>query len=459
MCRWALPVLLAALATAAPALAQDRASDRSSVAKANDDAIKSGDALPAEHALGDWGGLRTRLTGEGVDLQPSYIAEIAGVVSGGKRHGTDYAHELKLRADIDLETLAGWKGWSLHGTLLERAGRNASADYLGDDLDQVQEIYGATDHAVAHLGYFYLEHVSGDKVSVDAKFGRLPVGLDFAASPLYCGFLSLGLCPEPRGLTINGSFSTDPSATWGGRVKVAPQGFYVMGGVYQVRPRYGGPSGFDWGFSNTSGAIVPLEVGWTPRPGAQQLQGHYKLGVAYDTSDYPDLLPDGPTHHQHLSYYALFDQMLARTGSSSSGTDGLILLGGWSHADRATSIFRDFAFLGLAANGVIRSRPNDSIQFLVTRGWISRRLTEAQQLAEASGEPLPTGFPPAPGGFGPTPIAPGIQTGETVYEVNYKLHAADGVILTPDLQYVEHPGAARSIPDALVLGGRIEVDF
>ena len=454
---WALAIPVAIMCTGLPAFAQDPPGGQSSVAKADANAVKSGDALQAEHSLGNWGGLWTRLTDDGIDLRPSYLAEIAGVVSGGKRHGIDYAHQLKLRADIDLETLAGWKGWSLHGSLLERAGRNASADYLGDDLDQVQEIYGATDHAVAHLGYFYLEHVSGDEVSVDAKAGRLPVGLDFAASPLYCGFLSLGLCPEPRGLTINGSFSTDPSSTWGARVKVAPKGFYLMGGIYQVRPRYGGPSGFDWGFSNTSGAVVPVELGWTPQTGSGQLQGHYKLGIAYDTSDYPDLLSGRSKHHHRLSYYALFDQMLVRTGRN--GTDGLILLGGWSHADRATSIFRDFAFVGLAANGIVHSRPHDSIQVLVTRGWVSHRLTEAQQLADASGQPLPTGFPPAPGGFGPVPTAPGIQTDETIYEVNYKLHAADGVILTPDLQYVEHPGATRSIPDGVVLGGRIELDF
>jgi len=60
---------------------------------------------------------------------------------------------------------------------------------------------------------------------------------------------------------------------------------------------------------------------------------------------------------------------------------------------------------------------------------ISHRLTKTQQLTDAADEPPPTGFPPAPGGFGPTPTAPAIR------------------------------GAARSIPDALVPGDRIEVDF
>lgn len=444
----------AALLTGTPAWAQGQQGGQSSVAKAQQAAIRSGDLAPKEHALGDWS---ARLKDEGIDLTPSYLAEIADVASGGQRQGMDYAHQIKLQADIDLETLAGWKGWSLHGTLLERAGRNASADYLGDDLVQVQEIYGATDHAAAHLGYFYLEHVSGDAVSIDAKAGRLPVGLDFAASPLYCGYLSLGLCPEPRGLTINGSFSTDPSATWGARVKIGPKHFYAMAGVYQVRPRYGGPSGFDWGFSHTSGAIVPVELGWAPRFGAAGLQGHYKLGLAYDTSDYPAITPGGPMRHHKLSYYVLADQMIARTGPN--GTDGLILLAGWSHADPATSIFRDFAFAGVTAKGVIPSRPDDSIRVLAARGWVSHALTDAQRVALAAGEPLPTGFPPAPGGFGPTPVAPGVQTRETIFEVNYSLHAAKGVILTPDLQYIERPGGVDAIPNALVLGGRVEVDF
>ncbi|HET8613402.1 MAG TPA: hypothetical protein VFL92_11615, partial [Sphingomonas sp.] len=113
--RFAAYAATAALFATAPAWAQSGDGGQSSVAKAQQAAIRSGDAAPKEHALGDW---ISGLKGKGIDLTPSYLAEIADVASGGQRQGVDYAHQIKLQADIDLETLAGWKGWSLHGTLL-----------------------------------------------------------------------------------------------------------------------------------------------------------------------------------------------------------------------------------------------------------------------------------------------------------------------------------------------------
>ena len=423
----------------------------------NSNAVQSGDMLNPEHALGDWGGFRSRLSDSGVDLAVDYTAEIADVTSGGQRHGLDYAHQIRLEATVDGERLLGWRGWSLHARLLQRAGRNASADYLGDDLDQIQEIYGSTGHAAAHLGQFYLEHSAGDDVTLDEHFGRISAGIDFAASPIYCRFITLGICPQPRGLSLASGFTIDPSATWGGRIKAATPFLYLQAGTYQVRPRFGGPSGFDWGFSNTAGVLLPLEAGWTPRLGPNELQGHYKVGVTYDSSDYQDVNPAGPTHPRHIQLYALFDQMLMRTGKS--GLDGVFVFGGWTHGDPSTSIFGDYVFAGLSATGLIASRSVDTMQMLVSHGVISKALTNAQRAAIAAGETLPTGFPAAPGGFLAAASAPGVQTNETIIEINYGLHAHDGVVLTPDIQFVGRPGGARTIPDALVLAARVELDF
>ncbi|MGI4877089.1 MAG: carbohydrate porin [Janthinobacterium lividum] len=456
---WAAGALASVVAVlASPALAQSQTQPTSDAsAKAGEATIASGDALPTEHLFGDWGGARTRLTDAGIDLKASYLSETAGVVSGGQRRGTDYADQVKLQVDIDLAALAGWTGWSLHGTLLSRHGRSASVDYLGDDLDAVQEIYGATGNAQAHLGQFYLEHTGSGRFALDVKAGRLPVGADFNTSPLFCGFLSLGLCPQPRGQSIDGAFSVDPSSTWGGRVKTGTKEITFMAGAYQVRPRYGGPSGFDWGFSHTTGVEVPIEADWTPRFGASELQGHYKVGVTYDSSDRVDLTPGVPIHHHSFSAYASIDQMVIRTGKN--GTDGVMLLGGWTHADPDMAIFRDFGFAAVVGRGVIPSRPSDTIEALVTHGWISHALTETQRNALAQAAALPTGYPPAPGSFAGPATAPGVQTDTTVYEVNYGLHAARGVILTPDLQYVVHPGATGAVRNALVLAGRVELDF
>ena len=442
-----------ALAFSNPALAQSDA--RSATARASQQQVDTGDAVQPEHALGDWGGLRTRLTDRGIDLAPGYLAEIADVASGGQRHGLDYAHQIKLQADIDGGKLMGLEGFSLHTVLVNRAGRNASADYLDDDLFEVQEIYGGTARAALHLVYLYAEQLlAGGKL--DLKAGRMDVGQDFAASPLYCQFLSLGLCPQPRSLTLDSGFTIYPNSTWAARARTQAGTFYAAAGVYQARPRYGGPSGFDWGFSHTTGVELPAEIGWEPRFGGNKLQGHYKAGIAVNTSDTPDPLTMANQGHR-TSWYLLADQMIARTGKS--GTDGVILLAGWAHADPDTAVLSDFALGGVTARGIIPGRPGDTVEALVSHGSVSGRITAAQRLAAAQGKPLPSGFPAAPGSFGAAAVPPGIQTGEWTIEANYGFKARPGVTIVPDIQFVGRPAAVKSIPDALVLAGRLEVNF
>ena len=436
----------------APALAQSDAASAS--ARAGAEQVRVGDAITPEHAAGDWGGVRTKLVDRGIDVQFGYLTEVAGIASGGLRKGVDYAHQIKLQADLDGGPLIGADGIGFHVAIINREGRSASADYLGDDIFQVQEIYGGTGNADLHLSFLYAEYGGH---GIDVKAGRMAVGQDFATSPLYCQFLSLGLCPQPRALSLNATFSVVPSATWAARVRGQSGALYLAAGAYQARPRFGGPSGFDFGFSHTTGLVVPIEAGWEPRFGQAELQGHYKAGLVVDSSNYPDLLPGEPRHGRRLSWYLLADQMLVRTGKT--GTDGVMLLVDWSHSAADTSVLRDFAFAGVAARGLFHKRPGDVINILFGHAGISGKLTAIQRASEDAGQPLPTGFPPAPGSFAGPAMAPGVQTSHDFVEVNYGFKLTTGVTLLPDVQYLWRPAAARAVPDALVLAGRLEINF
>nr|WP_260923079.1 carbohydrate porin [Novosphingobium sp. 9] len=287
--------LVAATLVASPALAQEQQQtpESDATAAAGEAAVQSGDANAGGHLLGDWGGVRTDLSDKGIDISAGYLSETGSVVSGGLKHGTAYADQLKLQADIDLQKLVNLRGWSIHGQLVSRHGVSASAKYLGDDLGAVQEIYGATGNADIHLGHLYLEHIaSGGGFTLDEKIGRIPVGEDFNTSPLYCGFLSLGICPQPRGQSIDQSYSLNPSATWGGRIKAATANWYVQAGAYQIRPRYGGPDGFDWGWSHTIGTEIPIEAGWTPRFGPMRFRATTSWAEPTIPATVPTCAPD-----------------------------------------------------------------------------------------------------------------------------------------------------------------------
>jgi len=438
-----LPLWLALVA--APAPAQD------SVGKA----VKpKNDAPDKQHLLGDWGGVRTRLHDRGIDLTIGYIGETAAVISGGKRHGLDYAQQLELQADLDWAKIAGLKGFKTHTIFVNRAGRSAAHDYAGDYLFQIESIYGGTHHAPIHLVEFWGEQKIG---SADFAAGRLAVGEDFATSPLYCEFMSTTVCGYPHSLPAKTGFTAFPNSTWGARLRLHMGGrIYLQAGAYQVRPKLGGRSGFDWGFSGTTGTYLPVEVGWEPTFGSAGLPGHYKAGFALDTSDRPDTAFDDAgrpfaishappaTHRSRHSWYLLGDQMVARHGNG--GSNGLIVLGGYVRSAPATSQLSDFWFVGVVDQGVIGARPNDTIGFMLSYVKASDGVGLTQMLEERQGLPL-------------TPPAPGPQSHELVIEARYGATLAPGLKLMPDLQYLIRPSASGRIDNALAFALRATATF
>ena len=428
-------------------------------------AVILGDQLPTEHLTGEWGGMRTSLAGRGIDLGFVYESQTAGVVSGGLRRGVDYTQSVDVAADVDWAKLVGLRGLSTHIGLVERAGRNASRDYVGEQVNQVQQLYGGGGDVLTHLVYLYAEQKLLDS-TLNVKAGRLYVNRDFATSPIYCEFLSLSFCPGPRPLVLQDSFTVFPNSTWGGRVQGSPMpSVYLEAGAYQVRPQFGGRSGLNWSLNGTTGVSVPVELGWEPRFGGDQLQGHYKVGGLYDTSAYPDLSAGqygsllmrssdtgniGRRQGQAMAY-TLVDQMILRTGPN--GTDGVIAFAGYAYADPRTAAIGQEAFGGIYARGVIPARPGDSIG--VSASWFeaSRYLTATQKLQRSLGKPVSAGLG--------TSILPSgdVQGHEIVLEARYAAKLSTGILLTSDLQYVIRPNETAQRRSAAVAGLQVLLDF
>ncbi|MBI1360581.1 MAG: hypothetical protein GC155_09920 [Alphaproteobacteria bacterium] len=414
------------------------------------------EAPQPQHLLGDWGGFRSGLHDDGIDLSAAYTGQGAYNVSGGMDTGAAYAQQLQLGVDIDWKKLAGLNGFSTHAVFINRAGNNVSTDYVGDNLIQAQSIYGGAGDVLVHLVDVY-----GDlklaKGRIDIAAGRLPVGEDYATSPLYCQFLNTAVCGYPNAIAAKAGFSTFPNSTWGARVRVATaKHLYVQAGAYEVRPRAGGRSGFDWGWSGTTGTYYPVEVGYEPVFGPNMLEGHYKAGFAHDTSDYPDLYRDqngdpfaatGLPQLQHGgrdSTYVLADQMIVRNAAGPER--GLIVTGGYVWSDKATSQLSRFFFLGLTDKGFLASRPDDVLGIVFAKESISGSVTATQQIQATMNQPL-------------LMDAPGVQSEETVIEAHYDWAAHPGLTLTPDIQYIMHPGGAETYPDAVVIGAQLAADF
>ena len=102
-----------------------------------------GSPVGSDHLFGDGGGLRPRLESRGIDINLDYLTENGGNITGGRRETFATDGQIGLEVNLDLDRLLGWKGAAFHSIIVNREGRNLSADSIGDDLATVQEIYGA----------------------------------------------------------------------------------------------------------------------------------------------------------------------------------------------------------------------------------------------------------------------------------------------------------------------------
>ncbi len=396
---------------------------------------------------GDWGGTRTQLQNDGITLRAHWTTESAGNLSGGHRQTARYTQQLDAGADFDLDKLWGVPNAKIQFTVTERDGRSLSNEALGNQFS-VQELYGAGQNfRLAELNWQqdFLDH------RLFMQLGWSPVGDDFARLPAFCSFQNGIICGHANAMTTNSGAHNYPVAQWGGRVKWhATPNFYVAVGAYLDNEKAGNKDqGFNLSFKHR-GVFVPVELGWST--GRGQLPGVLKLGAYYNTAGTPDVYTDingqpaGLTgahflHHNGRSGgYVIADRMVYREGPDSNRGLNLGLMAGVG--DKATARFRDFWLLGGHYQGTFPGRDNDVISFMVASGRTNPRLTRYQRDRNRV----------APGSVG-------IQTYETIAEIDYGAKITPWLTLRPNLQYVFRSGGTGKIPDAFVIGLYTQVTF
>lgn len=431
-----LALASALLACALPALAQSNTS--------SDD-----DWLTRPTLTGNWGGTRTSLQDDGITLRAHWTTESAGNVTGGNYQTARYTQQLDVGADFDLDKLWRVPNAKIQFTVTERDGRSLSNDALGNQFS-VQELYGAGQNfRLAELNWQqdFLDH------RLFTEWGWSPVGDDFARLPAFCNFQNGIICGHANAMTTNSGAHNFPTAQWGAHVKwYATSNFYTTVGAYLDNPNAGNKDqGFNLSLKH-SGVFVPIELGWSSGRGAGQLPGDFKLGAYYNTAGTPDVYTDingqpaGLTgadflqHNGRSGGYVIADRMVYRDGPDSNRGLTLGMMAGVG--DEATSRFRYFWVLGGHYQGTFAGRDNDVISFMLASGHTNPRYTQYERDRDSV----------VPGSIG-------IQTYESVAEIDYGARITPWLTLRPNLQYVFRPGGTGSIPDALVLGLYTQVTF
>lgn len=398
---------------------------------------------------GDWAGVRTTLEDSGVQLRADFTTESAANPAGGKRQTARYTQQVAFGADLDLSRLVGDPGATFEITFIDRTGHSLSADAIGN-LFAVQQLYGAGQNfRVVELNY--LQSLFANRLNI--QLGWSPAGNEFASLPIFCDFQSGFICGHPDPMTTNSGAHNYPVGQWGASVKVSPiPQFYAEAGVYQVNPNEGDTDkGLDLSFSST-GVLIPIEFAWLPGNRTGKFPGIYKMGGYYNSSETPDVLQDihglsagltgAPfiTHGGRFGAYGMADQVIQRDGSDSHRFLRVGAIAGI--ADRATATYRYFVAAGGVRQGTFTHRDADFIAVLFAHGSINPRLTRYQEDRNAV----------APGSVG-------IQTYESIAEIDYNIQITPWLSIRPNLQYVIRPGGAGTIPTAVVIGLHTGVTF
>lgn len=382
---------------------------------------------------------RTRLKDRGVDLSLSYGSETAWNVRGGERERVRETGQFTFGATLDMEKLAGIEGGTFQGTVTYRRGYDLGEKAGLGVLQQVQEVYGRGQ--TWRLTQFWYQQELGDS-GVDLKLGRMTMGEDFAA--FSCEFMNLTFCGSQPGNIVGDYWFNWPVSQWAARVRVeTANDLYAQAGVFEVNPK-NLENDFTIGhFKGATGVLVPLEVGWEPALGPNELPGYYKLGGWYNTANGNDVhldinraprsLTGLPPLRRSGRYggYVMVQQQVSGRAEEARTVSGLTLFFNATQADRNTSRIDNQITAGLFYTGLLQARPEDVVGLAVGRTNVNAR----------AGRDLP----------GPRRRAekPGA---EYAAELFYGFHVSEWLVLQPNVQYIVNPGGFDNNRDIVVFG-------
>ena len=419
--------------------------------------VYADDAFSADSKwmTGDWGGERTRLIEQGIDIKADYVGEMGANLHGGYNNDKTarYSDQFGLGVALDLQKLWGWDNTQAKIQLTNRNGQNISNDRVGDPragtLSSSQEVYGRG-HMV-RLTQLWIQHQFLDG-KLDVKAGYFGEGEDFNTFP--CEFQNLAFCGSQVGNWATNIWYNWPVSQAALRVKynISPE-FYAQIGAYNQNPsqlEHG--NGFKLSGSGTKGTVLPVELVWSPK--VNDLPGEYRVGYYKSTAPADDVSVDitstGKDYRvrdsKHGYWFVVQQQLTTHNGDASRG---LHIAANATFHDKATNIVDNYQSLMLVYKGPFDARPNDDIGIGAARIHVNDDVKKSAELINAS--------------IGVTDYSDAsyspLRSTEYNYELNYGFHVTNWLTVRPNLQYIAHPGGVDKVDNALVAGLKIQSTF
>ena len=408
---------------------------------------------------GDWGGERTKLIEQGIDIKADYVGEMGYNAHGGYNNDKTgrYSDQFGLGVALDLQKLWGWDNTQAKIQLTNRNGQNISNDRIGDPragtLSSSQEGYGRG-HMV-RLTQFWIQHQMFDN-KLDVKLGYFGEGEDFNTFP--CDFQNLSFCGSQVGNYVNTWYNW-PVSQAAIRVKynITPE-LYAQIGAYNQNPsqlEHG--NGFKLSGSGTKGTVIPVELVWSPK--VNNLPGEYRVGYYKSAADAPDVREDVNggdavlsgadfrTRSSKKGYWFVAQQQL--TTHNGDASRGLNIAANATFHDTETNLVDNYQSLMLVYKGPFDARPKDDVGIGAARLHVNNDVKRNSELLNAANGVSDYD----------NPLYTPIRETEYNFELNYGFHVTNWLTVRPNLQYVVQPGGVDKVDNALVAGLKIQSTF
>ena len=384
----------------------------------------------SDRLTGDWGGERTRLADQGVNVFAYYNAIIASNVSGGIRNETDYAGDIFFGASFDLQKLLGWENTTFTLSGINRHGSDITPS-VGSQYSVMQLVGGQT----TFLYNVTLEKTFNDG-NLSVKLGRMSATDDFVGSPLYGYSLNNAVDGQIRAVLFDGTMTSYPFAVWGGRLKAKTgDDSYFQLGVFQISPDMFDPSkhGLDLSIAHDDGVSIFTQFDWNPQLAGRPAHFFVGMNNAF-FMDLPEFNTTSTTDH-FTRFYGHADYQVYREPGTKD--EGLTLFATLAYtAQDAVAIIPVQSTFGSHYKGLIPGRPDDRTVFFATYGGFSNQYSD--QLVAGGGSSV---------------------SNEMVFELGHRVQVTKYAYVQPDVQYIKRPGGSGNIDDALVLGVQFGASF
>ncbi|MCP2070861.1 UNVERIFIED_ORG: porin [Pseudomonas lini] len=409
---------------------------------------------------GDWGGERTKLIEQGIDIKADFVGEMGANLHGGYNDDKTarWSQQFGLGVALDLEKLAGWGDTEAKIQFTRRDGRNISNDRIGDPragtLSSSQEVWGRGQ--TTRLTQLWIKQKYFDS-KLDVKAGYFGEGEDFNTFP--CEFQNLAFCGSQAGNWATGIWYNWPIMQAAIRVKynLTPE-LYAQIGAYNQNPsQLENKNRYKLSGSGTKGTLIPVELVWSPK--LNNLPGEYRVGYYKSTAKADDVREDDDgndaattrnayrSHSSKDGYWFVAQQQL--TTHNGDASRGLNIAANATFHDKETNIVDNYQSLMFVYKGPFDARPKDDVGIGFSRIHVNEDVKKNAELVNVANgvsdydDPL---FTP-------------LRSTEYNYEINYGFHVTNWLTVRPNLQYITHPGGVDEVDNALVAGLKIQSVF